>query len=141
MYGTPLLVCGVFYSKNWLIMLVLKVKGKPRNFEANFCGLIYSTYETLLWKNSFKRYSWTNATNSRQRVPLMLWEGYLWILSLWSPLLFTLWRYLAISAFHTKTSLVLKFFLLTQIHVLIKFLLIFRFLHLGKHQLTCNGLF
>ena len=33
-----------FYNRP--IVLVRKVKGKPRNFEANVCGSLYSTFKT-----------------------------------------------------------------------------------------------
>ena len=30
----------------WPTVLVRKVKGKPRNFQANLCGSLYSTFKT-----------------------------------------------------------------------------------------------
>ena len=36
----------VFDSHKWPTVLVRKVKGKPRNFEANLCGSLYSTFKT-----------------------------------------------------------------------------------------------
>ena len=38
-----------------VLLLVRKVKGKPRNFEANLCGLLYSTFKT-----SFQPYALYN---------------------------------------------------------------------------------
>ena len=57
----------MFDSHKWPTVLVRKVKGKPRNFEANWCRSLYSTftqqsqikilltwmYLTLLMKSSF----------------------------------------------------------------------------------------
>ena len=34
-----------FDSHKWPTVLVRTVKGKPRNFEANLCGLLYSTFK------------------------------------------------------------------------------------------------
>ena len=45
----------IFDSQKWPNMLVRKVKGKPRNFEANVCGLLYSTFKT-----SFQSYAFYN---------------------------------------------------------------------------------
>ena len=42
----------MFDSHKWPTVLVRTVKGKPRNFEANLCGSLYSTF-TL----SFKPYA------------------------------------------------------------------------------------
>ena len=36
----------IFDSHKWPTVLVRKVKGKPRNFEANLCGSLYSTFKT-----------------------------------------------------------------------------------------------
>ena len=35
-----------FDSYKWPTVLVRKAKGKPRNFEANVCGSLYSTFKT-----------------------------------------------------------------------------------------------
>ena len=35
-----------FDSHKWPTVLVRRVKGKPRNFEANLCGSLYSTFKT-----------------------------------------------------------------------------------------------
>ena len=35
-----------FDSHKWPTLLVRKVKGKPRNFEVNVCGSLYSTFKT-----------------------------------------------------------------------------------------------
>ena len=44
-----------FDSHKWPTVLVRKVKGKPRNFEANLCGSLYSTFKT-----SFQPYAFYN---------------------------------------------------------------------------------
>ena len=36
----------IFDSHKWPTVLVRKVKGKPRNFEANLCGSLYSSFKT-----------------------------------------------------------------------------------------------
>ena len=45
----------IFDSHKWPTVLVRRVKGKPRNFEANLCGSLYSTFKT-----SFKPYAFCN---------------------------------------------------------------------------------
>ena len=62
-------------SHKWPTVLVDEVKGKPRIFEACFCGSLYSTFTTPFYpyakkKNGYKRLSKTNSTDPRQRVPL-----------------------------------------------------------------------
>ena len=42
-------------SHKWLTELVRTVKGKPRDFEANLCGSLYSTFKT-----SFQPYTFHN---------------------------------------------------------------------------------
>ena len=42
-------------SHKWPTVLVRAVKGKPRNFEANLCGSLYSTFKT-----SFQPYAFYN---------------------------------------------------------------------------------
>ena len=39
-------ICQIFDSHKWPTVLVRTVKGKPRNFEANVCGPLYSTFKT-----------------------------------------------------------------------------------------------
>ena len=51
------------------------VKGKTPNFEANLCRSLYSTFKTsfkpyAFLANGYKRFSKTNSTDPRQRVPL-----------------------------------------------------------------------
>ena len=45
----------IFDSHKWPTVLVRKVKGKPRNFEANLCGLLYSTFTTSFTPYAFYR--------------------------------------------------------------------------------------
>ena len=40
-------------SHKWSTVLVRTVKGKPRNFEANLCGSLYSTFETSFQPYAF----------------------------------------------------------------------------------------
>ena len=40
--------------RNWPTLLVRKIKGKPRNFEAYLCGSIYSTFKTSFSQNAFQ---------------------------------------------------------------------------------------
>ena len=64
-----------FDSHKWPTVLVDEVKGKPRNFEACLCRSLYSTFTTSFYpyalciKKCFKRFSKTNSTDPRQRVP------------------------------------------------------------------------
>ena len=44
-----------FDSHKWPTVLVRKVSGQPRNFVANLCGSLYSTFKT-----SFQRYAFYN---------------------------------------------------------------------------------
>ena len=63
----------IFDSRKLPTVLVCKVKGKSRNFEANVCESLYSTF-----KSSFEPYAFYNkrfafqrpTTDPRQRVPL-----------------------------------------------------------------------
>ena len=43
----------IFDSQKWPNMLVRKVKGKPRNLEANVCGSLYSTFKTSFQSYAF----------------------------------------------------------------------------------------
>ena len=47
------MVGHLFDSHKWPTMLVCKVKGKPRNFEANLCGSLYSTFKTSFQPYAF----------------------------------------------------------------------------------------
>ena len=40
-------------SHKWPTVLVRKIKGKPRNFEANLCGSLYSTFQTSSQPDAF----------------------------------------------------------------------------------------
>ena len=42
-----------FDSHKWPTALVRTVKGKPRNFEANLCGSLYSTFKTSFQPYAF----------------------------------------------------------------------------------------
>ena len=53
----------IFDSHKWPTVLVRTGKGKPRNFEANLCGSLYSTFKTsfqpymhFIKKNGYKRF-------------------------------------------------------------------------------------
>ena len=51
----------IFDSHKWPTVLVRTVKGKPRNFEANLCGSLYSTFKTSsnhmhFIKNGYKHF-------------------------------------------------------------------------------------
>ena len=48
-------------SHKWTTVLVRKVKGKPRNFEANLCGPLYSTFKTSFQPYAFYKKTVTNA--------------------------------------------------------------------------------
>ena len=61
-------------SHKWPTVLVDEVKGKPCNFEACLCGLLYSTLQHLsthmhFITNGYKLFSKTQG-DPRQRVPL-----------------------------------------------------------------------
>ena len=43
----------IFDSHKWPTVLVRTVKGKPRNFEANLCGSLYSTFKTSFQPYAF----------------------------------------------------------------------------------------
>ena len=43
----------IFYSHKWPTVLVRRVKGKPRNFAANLCGSLYSTFKTSFYPYAF----------------------------------------------------------------------------------------
>ena len=43
----------IFDSHKWPTVLVRKVRGKPRNFEANVCGSLYSTFKTSFYPYAF----------------------------------------------------------------------------------------
>ena len=62
----------IFDSHKWPTMLVRKVKGKPCNFEANYCGSLYSTLKHLSNHAFYNKQSQallkTNSTDPRQRV-------------------------------------------------------------------------
>ena len=65
-----------FDSHKWLTVVVDEVKGKPCNFEACLCGSLYSTLQHLFTHvhfitNGYTRFSKTNSTDPRQRVPLI----------------------------------------------------------------------
>ena len=45
--------CQIFDSLKWPTMLVRPVKGQPRNFEANLCGSLYSTFKTSFQPYAF----------------------------------------------------------------------------------------
>ena len=64
-----------FDSHKWPTVLVDEVKGKPCNFEACLCGSLYSTFTTSFYlhfiTDGYKRFSKTNSTDPRQRVPLI----------------------------------------------------------------------
>ena len=55
-------------------LLVDEVKGKPCNFEACLCGSLYSTFTASFYPYVYynQRFSKTNSTDPRQRVPLSL---------------------------------------------------------------------
>ena len=58
-------------TRIWPTVLVRKVKGKTHNFEANLCGSLYSTFPTMhVITNGYERFSKTNSSDPRQRVPL-----------------------------------------------------------------------
>ena len=69
----------IFDFHKWPTMLVHKVKGKSRNFEANLCGSLYTTFKTSFQSyafitNSYKRFLETNSSDPRQQVPLSFTE-------------------------------------------------------------------
>ena len=69
--------CEFVDSREWLTVLIRKVKGKPRTFESNVdhCILLLkylSDHNMYLITNGYKRFSKTNSTDPRQRVPLNL---------------------------------------------------------------------
>ena len=77
--------CVVFLLPVWPTLFVRKVKRKPCNFEANLCRSLYSTCTYVLLQhlsnltmhfiiNGYKRFSKTNSTDPRQRVPLFIWQ-------------------------------------------------------------------
>ena len=41
------------HAHKWPTVLVRKVTGKPRNFEANLCGSLYSTFKSSFWPYAF----------------------------------------------------------------------------------------
>ena len=43
----------IFVSHKWPTVLVRTVIGKPRTFEANLCGLVYSTFKTSFQPYAF----------------------------------------------------------------------------------------
>ena len=66
----------IFDSHKCPTVLVRKVKGKQRHFEANLCGSLFSTFKTSFYNhmhvitNGYKRLLQTNSSDPRQRVPL-----------------------------------------------------------------------
>ena len=59
----------IFDSHKWPTALVRKVNGKPRNFEANLCGSLFSTFKT-----SFQSYAFYNKWLQTLFIDQLVWS-------------------------------------------------------------------
>ena len=59
----------IFDSHKWPTVLVHRVRGKPRNFKANLCGSLYSTFKTSFYQYAFYN-KWLQTLFVDQLVPI-----------------------------------------------------------------------